>query len=98
MENTEQLNLMVENGLKVERLIKNKDFVDIITELYMKDSLNTLALNLNNYKKESREYQLEAIVARGYLAKFLEAILTEAYNAKQQLSDLANEENKGGVE
>jgi uncharacterized membrane protein len=86
MENREQLNLMVENGLKVERLIKNKDFVDIITELYMKDSLCSLALNLNNFKKESREYQMEAVLARGYLAKFLETILTEAYNAKMELS------------
>ncbi len=64
--------LAIDNKSKVERLLQNKDFVDIILERYMRDTIHDLM-----YREGSSKGTLRGIDSRKDLNDFIYGVIEE---------------------
>jgi len=78
--------MRLSKGEAVERLLKNKDFKEIILKDFLEQSVLSLSNNLSNVKPENRQLIIEQLIARNALKYYLELIREDAYRAKEELS------------
>lgn len=90
----EELNTAIQYRDKLDRLMANKDFKDIILKYYLEDSVLAISSNLSRIKPENRNLLVEQLIARNSLRGFLEDIINQGMNAKAELADIqANKSN-----
>lgn len=89
----------IELAKKVERLFRNRDFKDVIVDLYLNDSLRSNALGLAGMPEQYRMRALEKVYARGHLDNFLGELLHDGDKAlefkAEMEAELREEENNG---
>ena len=89
----------IELAKKVERLFRNRDFKDVIVDLYLNDSLRSNALGLAGMPEQYRMRALEKVYARGHLDNFLGELLQEGDKAlefkAEMEAELREETNNG---
>ena len=84
-----ELSETVAKGEAVQRLLKNKDFKQIVLEYYFKDTMTGLSHSLaNQYKPEFRQAITEQILSIGHLSNFLNMIIEDGNRAVTELREM----------
>ena len=84
-----ELEQQVSRGEAIQRLLKNKDFKQVILESYLKDTMIGLGHQMSTqHKPEIRQAISEQILARGILQNFLNMMLDDANRAATDLREI----------
>lgn len=84
-----ELEQQVSRGEAIQRLLKNKDFKQVILESYLKDTMIGLGHQMSTqHKPEIRQAISEQILARGILQNFLNMMLDDANRAATELREI----------
>ena len=90
-----EANKNVELAEATERLFKNKDFKKVSIDLYIRETLITSSLDYASCPDTYRTRLLEKVASRGNLNAFLMELIEEGNKAKDFISYVEQNQEKG---
>lgn len=90
----EELNQIVEKGKTLDRLLNNPDFKEIILTDYLEQSALVLSGQLANVSPDMKGKLVEQLTARSIFSNYMNMIIGDANNAKQEINFQNSEEGQ----